>query len=137
MSSKTICLVWDNGAVVTVFLSYIYIKIMWFALLKNPLTKMVFNKASEHFKHKAEKQKVIRAAEIEAAKDVDITRIKSQNNTIKDEVLMFWLIGMLTTGWFPATRENFREWVAIINDLPDSVWYLVIIVFSCYCIYCI
>ena len=91
---------------------------------------MVFNKASEHFKHKAEKQKVIRAAEIEAAKDVDITRIKSQNNTIKDEVLMFWLIGMLTTGWFPATRENFREWVAIINDLPDSVWYLVIIVFT-------
>ena len=99
-------------------------------LLKNPLTKMVFNKATEHFKHKAEKTKIIRAAEIEAAKDVDITRIKSQNNTIKDEVLMFWLIGMLTTGWFPATRENFREWVSIINDLPDSVWYLVIIVFT-------
>jgi calcineurin-like phosphoesterase family protein len=104
--------------------------IQFLSILKNPLTKMVFNKATEHFKHKAEKVKVIRAAEIEAAKDVDITRIKSQNNTIKDEVLMFWLIGMLTTGWFPATRENFREWVAIINDLPDSVWYLVIIVFT-------
>ena len=99
-------------------------------LLKNPLTKMVFNKATEHFKHKAEKQKVIRAAEIEAAKDVDITRIKSQDQSYKDEILMLWLIGMLTTGWFPGTRENFREWVAIINDLPDSVWYLVIIVFS-------
>ena len=99
-------------------------------IFNNPLTKMVVNKATDHFKHKAEKQKVIRAAEIEAAKDVDITRIKSQNNTIKDEVLMFWLIGMLTTGGFPATRENFREWVAIINDLPDSVWYLVIIVFT-------
>jgi len=104
--------------------------IQFLSILKNPLTKMVFNKATDHFKHKAEKVKVIRAAEIEAAKDVDITRIKSQNNTIKDEVLMFWLIGMLTTGWFPATRENFREWVAIINDLPDSVWYLVIIVFT-------
>ena len=103
---------------------------MWFALLKNPLTKIVLNKGSEYLKHRAEKVKTIRAAEIEAAKDVDITRIKSQNNSIKDEVLMFWLIGMLTTGWFPATRENFREWVAIINDLPDSVWYLVIIVFS-------
>ena len=104
--------------------------IQFLSILKNPLTKMVFNKATEHFKHKAEKQKVIRAAEIEAAKDVDITRIKSQNNTIKDEVLMFWLNGMLPTGWFPQTRENFREWVAIINDLPDSVWYLVIIVFT-------
>ena len=104
--------------------------LQFLSLLKNPLTKMVINKATDHFKHKAEKTKIIRAAEIEAAKDVDITRIKSQNNTIKDEVLMFWLIGMLTTGWFPATRENFREWVSIINDLPDSVWYLVIIVFT-------
>ena len=104
--------------------------IQFLTLLKNPLTKMVFNKATEHFKHKAEKTKVIRAAEIEAAKDVDITRIKSQDQSYKDEILMLWLIGMLTTGWFPATRENFREWVSIINDLPDSVWYLVIIVFT-------
>ena len=99
-------------------------------LFNNPLTKMVINKATDHFKHKAEKIKTIRAAEIEAAKDVDITRIKSQDQSYKDEILMLWLIGMLTTGWFPATRENFREWVAIINDLPDSVWYLVIILFT-------
>ena len=104
--------------------------IQFLSILKNPLTKMVFNKATEHFKHKAEKVKIIRAAEIEAAKDVDITRIKSQDQSYKDEILMLWLIGMLTTGWFPSTRENFREWVAIINDLPDSVWYLVIIVFT-------
>ena len=103
---------------------------MIFSLLNNPLTKLAVGKVTDHFKHKAEKVKTIRATEIEAAKDVDITRIKSQNNSIKDEVLMFWLIGMLTTGWFPATRENFREWVTIINDLPDSVWYLVIIVFT-------
>ena len=100
------------------------------SLFKNPIVKMGINKVSSHFQHKAEKQKVIRAAEIEAAKDVDITRIKSQDQSYKDEILMLWLIGMLTTGWFPSTRENFREWVAIINDLPDSVWYLVIIVFT-------
>ena len=104
--------------------------LQFLSLLKNPLTKMVINKATDHFKHKAEKTKIIRAAEIEAAKDVDITRIKSQDQSYKDEILMLWLIGMLTTGWFPSTRENFREWVALINDLPDSVWYLVIIVFT-------
>jgi|TARA_R110002124_G_scaffold129755_1_gene291505 hypothetical protein len=104
--------------------------IQFLSILKNPLTKMVFNKATEHFKHKAEKTKIIRAAEIEAAKDTDIVRIKSQDQSYKDEILMLWLIGMLTTGWFPSTRENFREWVALINDLPDSVWYLVIIVFT-------
>jgi hypothetical protein len=100
------------------------------SLFKNPIVKMGINKVSSHFQHKAEKTKIIRAAEIEAAKDVDITRIKSQDQSYKDEILMLWLIGMLTTGWFPSTRENFREWVALINDLPDSVWYLVIIVFT-------
>ena len=99
-------------------------------LFNNPLVKMGVDKVSYHFKHKAEKVKVIRAAEIEAAKDTDLARIKSQDTSIKDEILMGWLIIMLTTGWFPQTRENFREWVSIINDLPDSVWYLVIIVFS-------
>ena len=100
------------------------------SLLKNPLLKMGVEKVSSHFKHKAEKVKVIRAAEIEAAKDTDVARIKSQDQSYKDEILMVWLISMLTTGWFPSTRENFREWVSIINDLPDSVWYLVIIVFT-------
>ena len=37
---------------------------------------------------------------------------------------------MLSTDWFESTRGNFEEWVRIINDLPDSVWYLVIIVFT-------
>ena len=91
---------------------------------------MVVNKAVDHFKHKAEKVKTIRAAEIEAAKDVDITRIKSQDKSFKDELLLIWLIGMLSTGFFESTRDNFEEWVRIINDLPDSVWYLVIIVFT-------
>jgi len=103
---------------------------MWLALLKNPITKMVFNKATEHFKHKAEKVKTIREAEILACKEVDVARIKSQDKSWKDEILLIWLIGMLTTGWFESTRDNFREWVSIINDLPDSVWYLVIIVFT-------
>ena len=103
---------------------------MWFALLKNPLTRMIANKAVSHFKHKAEKVKTIREAEILACKEVDVARIKSQDKSWKDEILLIWLIGMLTTGWFESTRDNFREWVSIINDLPDSVWYLVIIVFT-------
>jgi len=65
---------------------------MIFSLLKNPLTKIVLNKATEHFKHKAEKVKTIRAAEIEAAKDTEISRIKSQDKSWKDEILMIWLI---------------------------------------------
>jgi len=103
---------------------------MIFGLLNNPLTKIVLNKATEHFKHKAEKVKTIRQAEIEACKDTDIAKIRSQDKSFKDEILLVWLIGMLSTGFFESTRDNFEEWVRIINDLPDSVWYLVIIVFT-------
>jgi len=103
---------------------------MIFSLLNNPLTKLAVYKVTDHLKHKAEKVKTIRAAEIEAAKDVDIIRIRSQDKSWKDEILMVWLIAMLSTGWFEETRDNFEEWVRIINDLPDSVWYLVIIVFT-------
>ena len=103
---------------------------MWLSLLKNPLTKMIANKAIDHFKHKAEKVKTIREAELQACKEVDVQRIKSQDKSWKDEILMVWLITMLSTGWFDETRDNFEEWVRIINDLPDSVWYLVIIVFT-------
>ena len=103
---------------------------MWLALLKNPLAKIVLNKATEHFKHKAIKVKTIREAEIEACKEVDVQRIKSQDKSFKDEILLIWLVGMLTTGFFESTRDNFKAWVEIINDLPDSVWYLLIIVFT-------
>ena len=50
-------------------------KIMWFKLINNPITKMAFNKVTDHFKHKQEKVKTIRQAEIEACKEVDVARI--------------------------------------------------------------
>jgi hypothetical protein len=103
---------------------------MWFKLINNPLTKMVACKVVDHFKHRAEKVKTIRQAEIEACKEVDVQRIKSQDKSWKDEILLIWLIGMLSTGFFESTRDNFKAWVEIINDLPDSVWYLLIIVFT-------
>ena len=103
---------------------------MIFSILNNPITKLAVGKVTDHFKHRAEKVKTIREAEIQACKEVDVQRIKSQDKSWKDEILMVWLIAMLSTGWFEDTRDNFEEWVRIINDLPDSVWYLVIIVLT-------
>ena len=55
---------------------------MIFSILNNPLTKLAVGKVTDHFKHKAEKVKTIRAAEIEAAKDVDITSLLSRLNVV-------------------------------------------------------
>ena len=68
---------------------------IWLKLLNNPLTKLAVNKVTDHFKHKAEKVKTIREAEILACKEVDVQRIKSQDKSWKDEILMVWLIAML------------------------------------------
>ena len=61
---------------------------MWFKLINNPLTKMVAGRVVDHFKHKAEKVKTIRQAEIEACKEVDVAKIKSQDKSWKDEILL-------------------------------------------------
>ena len=45
---------------------------MWLALLKNPLTKMIANKAIDHFKHKAEKVKTIRERKIKIGRFIII-----------------------------------------------------------------
>ena len=103
---------------------------IWLKLLNNPITKLVADKTINAINHSLEKKKVIRAAEIEASKEVDIQRIKSQDQSYKDEILMVWLVGMLTTGFFESTRDNFKARVDIINNLPDSIWYLLIIVFT-------
>ena len=61
-------------------------------LFNNPLTKMAINKVSSHLSHKAEKTKIIRAAEIEAAKTISVEQIRQQDNSFKDE----WLVIFFT-----------------------------------------
>ena len=66
------------------------VRIMWFKLINNPLTKMVAGKVVDHFKHRAEKVKTIRQAEIEACKEVDISEL---NHKIKaGKMRYFYLV---------------------------------------------
>ena len=56
-------------------------------ILKNPLTRIVADKTIGAIQHKIEKNKIIRAKEIEAEKSVSIEQIKQQEHSIKDEIL--------------------------------------------------
>ena len=56
-------------------------------ILKNPLTRIVADKTIGAIQHKMEKNKIIRAKEIEAEKSVSIEQIKQQEHSIKDELL--------------------------------------------------
>ena len=56
-------------------------------LLKNPLTRIVVDKTVGAIQHKMEKDKIIRAKEIEAVKTVSVEQVRQQEHSIKDEIL--------------------------------------------------
>ena len=75
-------------------------------LLKNPLTKMVISKASSHFQHKAEKTKIIRAAEIESIKTISVEQIRQQEHSWKDEWLVVFFTLLLACHFIPYTQDT-------------------------------
>ena len=56
-------------------------------LLKNPLTRIVAEKTVGAIQHKLEKDKIIKAKEIEAAQNISVEQVKQQENSFKDEWL--------------------------------------------------
>ena len=55
--------------------------------LKNPLTRLIGQKVIGGIQNKIEKDKIIKAKEIEAAKTVSVEQIRQQEHSIKDEIL--------------------------------------------------
>ena len=64
-------------------------------ILKNPLTRIVANKTIGAIQHKLEKDKIIKAKEIEAVKTVSVEQIRQQQHSIKDEILTILISGIL------------------------------------------
>jgi hypothetical protein len=100
--------------------------IQFLSILKNPLTKMVFNKATEHFKHKAEKTKIIRAAEIEAAKTISVEQIKQQENSYKDEWLCFFFTIIFACHFLPFTQDAMQRGWEILEFADPMFWYIIL-----------
>ena len=56
---------------------------MWFALLKNPLTKIIAEKTFGAITHKLKKDAIIRDKEIQNAQNVDIQSLKSSGSRME------------------------------------------------------
>ena len=54
---------------------------MWFALLKNPLTKLIAEKTIGAVTHKLKKDAIIKQKELDHAQNVDVQSIKSADQT--------------------------------------------------------
>ena len=99
-------------------------------LLKNPLTRMVASKTIGAITHKMERDKIIRAREIESDKSVSIEQIRQQEHSIKDELLTI-LICLIFIGVFiPYTQPTMTIGFEILKSAPTEFWWAVLIVFS-------
>ena len=74
-------------------------------ILKNPLTKIVAEKTVGAIQHKLEKDKIIKAKEIEAAQNVSVEQIRQQENSFKDEWLVIFFTILMACHFLPWTQE--------------------------------
>ena len=108
-------------------------------LLNNPVAKLITEKTVGAISHKLEKDKIIKAKEIEAAAKVDVAKIGVQMeqvrqtaNSWKDEwlVLFFsaiflmhflpWTQGYIITGWEILQSANDYFWIILLTIVGGS-----------------
>ncbi len=87
---------------------------------------MIGQKVIGGIQHKMEKDKIIRAREIEATKTVAVEQIRQQENSLKDE----WLVIFFTTlmglhFWPPAQNTMERGW-EILQSADPMFWYIIL-----------
>ena len=80
--------------------------------------------------YRLEKDKIIKAKEIEAVKTVSVEQIRQQQHSIKDEILTILISGILICTFLPATQPSMIKGFEILKSAPTEFWWAVLIVFS-------
>ena len=102
-------------------------------LLKNPFVKIIAKKTYGAINHKLQKDKIIKAKEIEAATKLDVAKVgvqleqvKQQENSLKDEWLcLFFTILMGLHFWPPAQDAMDRGW-DILQKADPMFFYIIL-----------
>ena len=88
---------------------------MWFALLKNPLTKIIAEKTFGAIQHKLQKDKIVREKELDTASQISIEQIKQQAHSWKDERLDVYYTIMMASHFMRCTQEGMRRGWSILQ----------------------
>ncbi len=99
-------------------------------ILKNPLSRLIVSKTIEKVSHHLEKEKIIRAKEIEASKTVDVANIKASSSSFRDELLTIIISGILICTFLPITQPHMIKGFEIMRTAPTEFWWAVLICFS-------
>mgnify|MGYP001250284048 FL=1 len=95
-------------------------------LLKNPLFRMIGSKTIGLISHKLEKDKIIKAKEIEAAKTISVEQIRQQQHSWKDEwiVLVFTIIFIFH--FIPYFQPTMQKGWEILASASDYWWFIIL-----------
>jgi len=99
-------------------------------LVKNPIVKMVADKTIGAVEHKMEKDKIIRAKEIEGATKIDIAHINAQNESYKDEIVVCVFLGLLICHFVPYMQPHMEKGWEILKSADPMFWIMISIVVS-------
>lgn len=99
-------------------------------LVKNPVVDLVISKTTGAIQHKMDKDKIIRAKEIEGATKIDVAHINAQKDSIKDEIVVCTFLGLLICHFVPYTQPHMEKGWAILQSADPMFWIMISIVVS-------
>ena len=99
-------------------------------LLNNPVTKLIGEKTLGAINHKIQKDKIIRAKEIEGATTVDVALINAQKDSIKDEVVTITFMLILVCHFCPWTQPYMERGWEILKNADPMFWIIISIIVS-------
>ena len=99
---------------------------MWFALLKNPLTKLIAEKTIGAVTHKLKKDAIIKQKELDHAANTDVQSLKSSESSLKDEYLVI-IFSLIFLAHFvgPLQEYMLRGW-EILELASDYFWIIIL-----------
>ena len=101
---------------------------MWFALLKNPLTKLLAEKTIGAVTHKLKKDAIIREKELDHANNVDVQSLKSSENSLKDEWLVLVFSIIFIAHFIPSLQDTMQRGWEILEYASDYFWIIILTV---------
>ncbi len=99
---------------------------MWFALLKNPLTKLIAEKTIGAVTHKLKKDAIIKQKELDHVQNVDVQSLKSSDNSLKDEWLVIVFSLIFVAHFIPALQEAMLRGWEILELSSDYFWIIIL-----------
>ena len=99
---------------------------MWFALLKNPLTKLIAEKTIGAVTHKLKKDAIIKQKELDHAANTDVQSLKSSESSLKDEYLVIIFSLIFLAHFVPSLQEAMLRGWEILELASDYFWIIIL-----------